>query len=259
MGKPAAKTKQEVEDIYIAKMDVGAMEVCIIGESPFIYNRLSFKTRQELLFPRGKKNAAERAGSLKHDPMEEFRASAYTNKNDGPTRLQTLGSMYKGSMKSAALDIPGAKKAQIGRLCYVEQDRIDMYGLPQLFMSVVRSSDMARTPDVRTRMIVPKWACRFTIRFIMPVLKDQSIANLIAAGGLIAGVGDYRVEKGAGSYGRFRLALADDPEFKAICKIGRSAQDRAIESPECYDDETQELLSWFNVEAKRRGFKVVGA
>jgi hypothetical protein len=29
-----------------------------------------------------------------------------------------------------------------------------------------------------------------------------------------------------------------------------------MEAPVCFDDETSELLSWFDVEIKRRGFKV---
>jgi hypothetical protein len=239
-------------------MDQGALTVCVLGESPLIYNRLSFKVRKELLMPKGKKNAAEKAGSLKHDPLEEFRASAYTNKYEGASRLQLLGAMFKGAMETAALESPGTKKSQIGRLCYIEENRVDLFGLPQLFMSVVRSADMNKTPDVRTRMIVPKWACKFTVRFMMPTIRDQSVANLLALAGQIAGVGDYRVEKGAGAYGRFKLVSESDAEYKAICKLGRVHQDKAIESPVSYDDETDELLSWFQVEVKRRGFKVVG-
>ena len=34
------------------------------------------------------------------------------------------------------------------------------------------------------------------------------------------------------------------------------AQLAALDSPEAYDDETEELLSWFNAETKRRGLKV---
>jgi hypothetical protein len=29
-----------------------------------------------------------------------------------------------------------------------------------------------------------------------------------------------------------------------------------MESPECYDAETEELLSWYDAEVNRRGFKV---
>jgi hypothetical protein len=65
------------------------------------------------------------------------------------------------------------------------------------------------------------------------------------------------VEKGSGSYGTYHIVDEDDADYLRIIKEGgRVAQDAAIESPEPYDDETMELLSWYDVEAKRRGFKV---
>ncbi len=36
----------------------------------------------------------------------------------------------------------------------------------------------------------------------------------------------------------------------------RAAQDDAIANPVPYDSETEQLLSWYQVETKRRGFKV---
>lgn len=251
-----AKAKDESE-VFVMEVMQGAMDFCVIGTSPIILNRMSEKAQRELLLPKGRKNAAEKASTLKHDPMAEFRASPYTSQGDaGATRLQLLASMFKGAMRTAALDIPGAKKAQIGRLVYIEGDRVDLFGVPQLIMSVTRSADMNRTPDVRSRAIVPEWACRLTVKFVKPIMREQSVANLLAAGGITAGVGDWRVEKGAGSYGTFQLCSPTDPEFVRICKIGRKQQDAALAEPECYDDETQSLLSWFGVEVQRRGFKV---
>jgi len=252
-----AKPKDESE-VFVMEVMQGAMDFCVIGTSPIILNRMSEKAQRELLMPKGRKNAAEKASTLKHDPLAEFRASPYMAQGDtGATRLQLLASMFKGAMRTAALDIPGAKKAQIGRLVYIEGDRVDLFGLPKLLMSVTRSADMNRTPDVRSRAIVPEWACRIRVKFVKPIMREQSVANLLAAGGITAGVGDWRVEKGAGSYGTFRLCAPSDPDFVRITKTGtRAAQDDALANPECYDDETQSLLSWFDVEVQRRGFKV---
>jgi hypothetical protein len=251
-----AKQKDESE-VFVMEVMQGAMDFCVIGTSPIILNRMSEKAQRELLMPKGRKNAAEKASTLKHDPMAEFRASPYTSQGDsGATRLQLLASMFKGAMRTAALDIPGAKKAQIGRLVYIEGDRVDLFGVPKLLMSVTRSADMNRTPDVRSRAIVPEWACRIRVKFVKPIMREQSVANLLAAGGITAGVGDWRVEKGAGSYGTFQLCAPTDPEFVRICKLGRKQQDAALAKPEAYDDETESLLSWFDVEVQRRGFKV---
>jgi hypothetical protein len=250
--------RDDSSEVFIMKIDQGLADFCIIGTAPLICNRMSEKVRQELLLPKGKKNAAEKASTLKHEPLVEYRNSPYTNRDaDAPTRIQLLGSMFKGAMKTAALDIPGAKKAQIGRLTYVHRDRVDVYGVPQIFMSVTRSADMNKTPDVRTRAILPRWACRVSIRYAQPVIKLQSVANLLAAGGITSGVGDWRVEKGSGGYGTYQIVTDDDPEYLDIVATGgREAQDAALENPSAYDDETESLFAWYDIEAKRRGFKV---
>ena len=80
-------------------------------------------------------------------------------------------------------------------------------------MSITRSADKNRTPDVRTRAILPEWACKLRIAYTKPILREQAIFNLLAAAGLQSGVGDWRQEKGSGSYGAFKLVNADDPDF----------------------------------------------
>jgi hypothetical protein len=125
-------------------------------------------------------------------------------------------------------------------------------------MAMVRSSDMNRTPDVRTRCIVPEWACRITVAFPVPILKEQTVSNLFAAAGMIQGVGDWRPEKGSATFGQFELVSEDDPDFQRIVKSGgREAQIKAMEIAEPYDIETEELLAWFVKEVDRRGFKNV--
>lgn len=245
--------------IDIMTVDHGEITFCILGTTPTICHRLSQKGLQELLMPKGKKTSAEKKGSLKHDPLAEFRAAPYLSEDPkSATLLQHLSSMFKGALRSAALDIPGANKSQIGRLTWVNGERIDLYGVPELFMSVTRSSDMNKTPDVRTRAIVPKWACRVTVSFVKPILNETAISNLLAFAGISQGIGDWRPQKGAGTYGQFKLVDANDPEFLHIIKHGgRKAQESAMENPGCYDAETREMYDWFNVESKRRGFKAV--
>src|SRR6185436_12971031 len=145
--------------------------------SPIILNRMSEKAKHELLMPKGRKTAAEKATSLKHKPVDEFRASAYTLKDASrPTFLAILSTAFKGALRTAALDMPGAKKAQIGRLTYIAGEFVGVYGVPKLFMSIVRSADMNKTPDVRTRAIVPQWACRVSITYVQPLIRAQAVA-----------------------------------------------------------------------------------
>jgi len=245
--------------IVIPEVQTRRLQVVVVGLTPLILNRMSTKAQQELLLPRGRKNAAAKQATLKHDPVAEYRASPYTIEDDAaPTRLGMPASAFKKLMQTAALDLPGATKAQIGRLCWVEGELVPIYGVPQLFMRIVRSADINRTPDVRTRCIVPHWAAVVTVSFVVPLLTETAIVNLLAAGGVTAGIGDFRPEKGAGNFGQFRLTSPDDPAFAEIVATGdRAAQDAALTAPECYDAETRELLSWFVTEAEARGLATV--
>lgn len=254
--KPAKKTAEEITVITVG---TELLTYNVLGTSPLILNAMSQKTRQQLILPPKKKNTAEKTSTLKHVPMEEYRASAYKSQGDtAPTRLLMMSTAFKNALRSVALDLPGATKAQLGRLAFVEGVYVHVYGVPQLFMSVVRNSDMAHTPDVRTRAIVPEWACQVAIRIMTPMLNATEVDKLFGAAGMMRGVGDWRPEKGSGSFGQFSLVAEDDPRFVAIVDGGgREAQDAALDNPACYDGETAELLTWFDAEVKRRGFKAV--
>lgn len=265
-----AKPKSNDTEISILELTQGEIHVNVLGTSPLIYNAMSQKVIRELLMPSGKKNAAEKAANLKHNPIEEYRNSVYHHADTTgptsvarhadttrPTYLSAPAVWFKKAMAGAALDIPGAAKAQIGRLVWTVGDcgdRVDMYGVPKLSCMVVRSADMNHTPDVRTRAILPEWACRLRIRFMKPILKDPQILNLLAAGGVTNGVGDGRQQKGSLSYGQFRLVGEDNPDFIRICKEGgRAVQVAAMNDPEFYDEETARLIAWFDSEVERRG------
>lgn len=252
-------TRAVETEIKILEVSKGVIEFCILGTSPLIMNRMSQKVWFELLAPKGKKTAADKASTMKHDPIREFRDSPYLMPDGkSPTLLAIMPTAFKRAMGTAALDTPGAKKTQIGRLVYIEGEFLPIYGTPRVFMAITRSADMAKTPDVRTRALLPEWACKLKVTFTKPILREQSIVNLLAAAGFQSGVGDWRQEKGSGSYGSFKLVSADDPDFVRIVKTqGRKVQQDALDHPVAYNDETSEMLAWFDVEFKRRGFKAV--
>lgn len=250
--------KKDTGEVSILEVRTGEIRFCILGRTPLILSRMSEKAKHELLFPKGRKSASEKAASLKHNPYDEYRSSPYTL-DEGPTYLAGLATWFKQAMRGAAVDIPGSSKAQIGRLIWVGGEKIALYGLPKLFMSITRSADMNRTPDVRTRCIVPQWAMFIDVAYVMPLMKEQVVVNLLAAAGVMQGVGDWRPQKGSGTYGQFEVVAIDDKRFQKIISEGsRAAQHEAITTPVCYDSDTAELLGWFDTETKRLGFKVVG-
>src|SRR5580765_3137494 len=247
--------KPEVnESITITEIRMSEMRFNIIGTSPLMPHAVSAKAAGSLLFPSPKKNAAEKATSMKHEPIQEFRDACYMfiDSDDTPTRLYMPGAAFHAATSQVAIDMVGAKKAQIARLTNVPVAKVPVFGIPKLVMGIVRSSDMARTPDVRTLPILSEWCCTVTVRFVATLLKEQSIANLLAAAGVIIGIGDGRPEKGKLSCGQFRLCNDDDEQFLHVQTMGRAAQDAALANPECHDLETQRLMDWFEKEKLRR-------
>jgi hypothetical protein len=242
----------------IQPLGKNSVDIAIIYESPLIFNRMAVKVQRGLLLPSGRKNAAERAASLKHDPIEEFRASPYRLKSDKePTLVGIPAGAFKKAMAQAAIDIPGAAKAQIGRLTRVlalnDENLIPIYGIPYLKMDVTRSADIAHTPDVRTRACIKRWAAVLTVTYTTPNLTQKTIVNLCSGAGEIIGVGDWRQEKGSGDFGLWRITDGDDPEFRQILtEGGRAAQQAALDNPMPYDIESEDLLAWYQSELVRR-------
>ncbi len=250
-------TKKVTTEISVIEVQRGRIEFLVRGNTPLICNAMSAKVKQQLLMPPKRKNAAEKATTLKHNPMVEFRDSMYRARRDLSTEIIMPATAFKAAMMSAALDLPGTTKTQIGRLSYVERDEVNIYGIPQVMMSVTRSADINKTPDVRTRAIIPEWAAYIAVQYTKPLLHEQAIVNLLAAAGITQGIGDWRVQKGSGNYGQFSLVGTDDKDFQSIVQNGsREAQLEAIESPLFYDSESEQLFEWWKEEARTRGFEV---
>jgi hypothetical protein len=253
--KNHTKKPETTQITEVLRVTEGRLDAFIVGDG-LINNRMSNKGQHELLYPGG-----GRREGLKHEPLLEFRGSPYTFTDPtAPTFIAHKATAFKAAMTNAALDIPGMKKSQIGRLVWVVGDLIPIYGLPQMLMAGVIQAGPSRTPDIRTRAILPEWACRIQITFAEQLIKPQAIVNLLATAGLTQGIGDWRPQKGSGNFGRFRLTDANDPDYKRIVKTGgRKAQIAAMEAdpPACYDTETAELYGWFVEERKRRALKGV--
>lgn len=252
-----AKRKQTDDDINveIAKIETRDISFNILGRTPLIFNRQSEKAKRQLMLPPLPQNKAQRVQTLKHNPVEEFRASPYTNRRepDAPTWLHTPGGAWKKSVSQAAIDIPGASKAQIGRLVSLATTVVNVWGTPYMRADMVRQAGIAKTPDVRFRACLPNWAARVTYTYIPAIISPNSLANLVTAAGVICGIGDYRVEKGAGDFGQFKIVPEDDEEWHhLVATEGREIQMAAMENPLFFDDDTRELVEWFDEEIDRR-------
>jgi hypothetical protein len=251
----AIKKAETDGGLHIEALKRGRVTLRMIGETPFYFNSMSAKALRTLLIGGGKKTAAEKK-ELKHNPEEEFRDSVYRLPG-GPTLLGFPAPGVKAAMATAALETAGVTKTSVNRLIFLPEQRIKIWGTPRLKMDVVRSADMAKTPDVRTRAFLREWAAEVDIAFVTPTLSHNSIVSLLANAGQIVGIGDFRQERGKGSYGTFSVHgdnMADDvaARWNDLQTQGRAVQEAAMMEPECEDAETAELMEFLRGERKRR-------
>ena len=242
--KPAASDSMEIHTLK-----QGRIKLRMLGQTPMYFNSMGSKSMRDLLVGSGKKE-------IKHNPEQEFRDSIY-KKTEGDTLLCFPAAGVKGAMSTAALETAGITKTSVQRLIFLPESQIQIWGKPYLKMDIVRSADMNKTPDVRTRAYLPNWCAEIEIRFVTPTLSAMSIASLLQNAGTIVGIGDFRQEKGRGSYGTFSVASSVDMGdqqaiWDDITQDGRSVQELAMEHPECADEQTRELMQFIQEERLRR-------
>jgi len=249
-----AVKKAEAGTLQIDALKQGRVTLKLIGTTPFYFNAMSAKAKRSLLIGGGKKTAAERK-EIKHNPEEEFRDSIYRMPS-GETLLGFPAPGVKGAMATAALETPGVTKSSVQRLIFLPEQKIKMWGKPFLKMDVVRSADMNKTPDIRTRAFLPRWCAEVDIAFVQPTLSTHAIVSLLQNAGVVVGIGDFRQEKGRGSYGTFSVAGDDLGDWQGywddVTQEGRDVQQHAMENPEFADDDTLELMGLLEEERQRR-------
>jgi len=227
----------------------------MIGQTPMYFNSMGAKAWRDLLVGGGKKTAAQKK-DIKHNPEAEFRDSVY-KKDTGSTYLCFPAAGVKGAMATAALETGGITKTSVQRLIFLPESHIQIWGKPLLKMDIVRSADMNKTPDVRTRAYLPQWCAEVTVKYVVPTLSAHSIVSLLSNAGTIVGIGDFRQEKGRGSYGTFAVSGAEDMGdyqeiWDEITKEDREVQKLAMEQPICADEQTAELMQYLQEERLRR-------
>lgn len=239
--------------IVVTQLDQHETTFLLEGQTGLVCHRMGAKAKQTLLVGGRRKTAADKL-QLKHDPVAEFRDSMSIDHGYHPHSHVTFDAMaVKSAMATAALVVSGIRKTDVQRMIYIPDDRIPIFGIPRLRMDIVRSADIGRTPDVRTRAYFAEWATVITVRYSHPVLNETTVSNLLHNAGVVAGIGDWRQEKGKGSFGTFRIAAVGDRSLlpdKSL--LDADAQWDAINNPEAANAETSQLLMDFHSEVESR-------
>lgn len=249
------KETEVQQELHIDALKQGRIKVRIIGRTGLYFNAMSMKAMRSLVLGGGKKTAAEKR-EIKHDPETEFVASTYKVPT-GPTLLGFPAGGIKKAMASATKDTAGIAGTEIKRLIFLPQDMISVWGRPYLRMDVVRSADMNRTPDIRTRAFLPEWCAEIDLTYITPALNPAGLVTLLSNAGIVCGIGDNRQEKGSGNFGTFDVLTEGDADQEKFWKDltqneGRAVQVTAMDKPQAFDDLTRELWDFLKGERNRR-------
>lgn len=225
---PVKKSTTPTE-LFIPQIEQVEEVIPILGVTGLYCHRMTQKAQNTLLLGGRKKTVAERGNTIKHHPREEFLASMYIDTLRHPAAVVFFPAMaFKRSMRTVAADIAGVKGTEIDRLIFIAEEFVPIYGVPRLRMDVARSSDIGRTPDVRTRAYFAEWATELRIRYAKPKISRKTLFTLLNNAGLAVGVGDNRQERGHGNFGTFRTAELE--EVQPLCDL--DAQQDALESPQ---------------------------
>ena len=258
----ATKKVPQEATLEIQPLKRGRIKLRMMGTTPLYFNSMSSKAMRDLLIGGGKKTAAQRK-EIKHNPEQEFRDSVY-KKPFGETLLCFPAPGVKGAMATAALETDGITKTSVQRSIFLPQTHLQIWGTPQLKIDMVRSADMNKTPDMRTRAYLPRWCAEVDIAYVQPTLSQYSIVSLLTNAGSIVGIGDFRQEKGRGSFGTFDVLTEDSmgdyqKDWDELMKEGRDVQQEALDNPVYADEQTNELMQFLDEERARRDITLVAA
>jgi hypothetical protein len=100
------------------------------------------------------------------------------------------------------------------------------------------------------------------IAYVQPTLSAFSIVSLLTNAGAIVGIGDFRQEKGRGSFGTFQVTSEDSmgdyqSDWDDLMGEGREVQQDALDNPEFADEQTEDLMQFIEDERARRDITLV--
>lgn len=213
----ATANKNDVA-IELPALNIGLMEVTLVGDSPLIVHAWSEKAKKEMLDKQMKK--AKGAKEAK-DPKADFEASMY-RLADGGHGFPSVA--FKNAAVTAGTSVAGLTKVAARQAFHILGEDADIKGAfdgSKSRVNLVRiegdapqmREDMVRvgmgTADLRYRPEFPKWRAKVLVRYNANVLSEAQILNLLNVAGFAVGVGEWRPEKD-GQYGMFHVATEQE-------------------------------------------------
>lgn len=193
-------------NVTLPPLQIAALTVTIIGDTPLIVHRWSEKAKKQMLDKQMKKASA---GKEAKDPEKDFRESLYVL-GDGQYGFPIIG--FKASAVTACTSIGSMTKVAARQAFHMEGEFATINGCePTMREDMVRVG--MGTADIRYRGEFRDWWTQLDVRYNANVLSAEQILNLLQTAGFAVGVGEWRPEKD-GQFGRFHVA--SEAEMKAL-------------------------------------------
>lgn len=211
-------TKTEV-GIELPPLNIGIMEVTLIGDSPLIVHAWSAKAKKEMLDKQMKKAKGAREAK---DPQADFQSSLY--RMEGGYGFPSVA--FKNAAVTAGTSVAGITKVAARQAFHILGEDTDVDGAFPGSKSRVNLArigggeptmreDMVRvgmgTADLRYRGEFSDWHAKVLVRYNANVLSEAQILNLLNTAGFAVGIGEWRPEKD-GQNGTFHVATERDME-----------------------------------------------
>lgn len=196
--KPGApKESPPEQQIQIPSIEIGRLEIKLVGDSPLIMHKWSEKAKRAMLNRQMK--IATQAKEAK-DPEKDYEDSIY---RDGDADYAFPSIAFKSAIVSACRFTDGTKMTVVRGAVHVEGEFVKIDGTPAPREDMVRIA--MGTADIRYRAEFENWRATVRVSFNKRTLSAAQVVNLFSLAGFGVGVGEWRPEKN-GQFGRFHVA-----------------------------------------------------
>jgi hypothetical protein len=190
MGK-----KQRVE---VPPMEVGVMQVRIVGDTELVIKRLSEKPKEAI---RGADAKEVKKPKAKRDPKAEYLAAFHRLPNGRPA---IKAGAFKKSCVNARQHVAKISKSIVSGGFHVLGDLVEIvsdkpYMREDWCRNMFGGAILVYRPGFRN------WSVTLKIAYNNKVVTPEQIVNILNHAGFAVGVGEWRPEKG-GTMGMFHVA-----------------------------------------------------
>lgn len=210
------KPKETTTGIELPPLNVQAVTLTIIGDTPLITHAWSEKAKKEMLAKQMKRASV---GKTAKDPEADFQGSLYPMPGGG---YGFPAIAFKAAAVTACTSLGSITKVAARQAFHVVGDTVVNYeGSTPASGELVRilgseprmREDMVRvgmgTADLRYRAEFFPWFVKLKVRANLNVLSVEQLANLFNTAGFAVGVGEWRSERD-GQNGLFHVGSEEE-------------------------------------------------